>query len=250
MRVLDLYAGLKGWSEPFAQRGHNVTTLDYLPEFNCDITVDILEWDYKSIPAPHIILASPPCEKFSTMGFQYGWFDQMWNRARQTWETVPMTDEADHALALVAKTVEIIRYFGPRWWVIENPKALLRSTEAIPDAWTSGVRDPKTKKMLPHSVWYCHYGEHRAKPTDLWGHFPRDLRLEPPCHNQRPEHPADCCCRDHTSAPRGSRTGTQGMNRELSAKIPFPLADSFRLAAETAFDRGDIHHMRDYADGA
>ncbi len=220
MNVLDLFAGLKGWSEPFAQRGHDVITLDNDPKFNCDITVDILEWDYKSIPTPDIILASPPCEKFSTMGFQYGWFDQFYIDGR--WKTLPITEEAELALELVNKAVEIIRYYGPRWFVIENPKALLRKTEAIPEEWG------------PTTVWYCHYGEKRAKPTDLWGLIPSSLILSPECHNRRESHTdPNCCCKDHTAAPRGSRTGTQGMNREESAKIPFPLADSFRQAAES-----------------
>ena len=151
------------------------------------------------------------------MGFQYGWFDQFYVDGK--WVTLPQTPEAEHALAMVRKTVEIIDYFQPRYYVMENPKALLRKTEAIP--------------YLIHTVWYCHYGEKRAKPTDLWGHFPESLVLSPECHNQRESHPpVDCCCRDHTSAPRGSRTGTQGMNREESAKIPYPLALAFCEAAE------------------
>jgi hypothetical protein len=231
MRVLELYAGLKGWSQPFADRGHDVVTLDYLPHFDCDITIDILEWDYRDFERPDIILASPPCEKFSTMGFQYGWFRQI--RTRYEVETEPVTAEARHALSLVAKAVEIIDYFDPEFWVIENPKALLRKLAAIPAA--------------PTSVWYCHYGEERAKPTDLWrGGNWRTLRLEPPCHNQRAGHPPDCCCRDHNPAPRGSRTGTQGMDRELSAKIPYPLAESVCLAAERDLvgTRGDQRIIR------
>lgn len=223
MRVLDLFAGLKGWSEPWEGRGHDIITLDNDPKFNCDITVNILEFDYKMLPKIDVILASPPCEKFSTMGFQYGWFDQFWRDGK--WATVPMTPEAELALELVERTVQIIKYFGPRWWVIENPKALLRKTDVIPEAWG------------PNEIWYCHYGEHRAKPTDLWGHFPKNFELKPPCHNRRESHtdPA-CCCKDHTAAPRGSRTGTQGMSRELSAKIPFPLADSVMRACEREYE--------------
>lgn len=226
MRVLDLYAGLKGWSQPFADRGHEVVTLDYLPHFNCDYTVDIMEWPYQALYNPgdfDVILASPPCEKFSTMGFQYGWFDEVWDREQGRWRIGPVKDEARHAMALVEKAVEIIRYIEPQFYVIENPKALLRKLEIIPF-------DLKT-------VWYCHYGEHRAKPTDLWGtsSIP-SLELSPECHNRRESHTdPNCCCKDHIAAPRGSRTGTQGMNREVSAKIPYPLALSVCLASENDF---------------
>lgn len=218
MKVLDLFAGLKGWSQPFANRGHEVKTLDYLEKFNCDYTVDILKWDWNELPwVPDIICASPPCEKFSTMGFQYGWFDQFYNKEEKRWLTKPMTPEAEHAMSLVNRAVQIIDHFKPRWFVIENPRALLRQVDIIP--------------YPRQTVWYCHYGEQRAKPTDLWGQFPESLTLSPPCHNRR-NHPEGCCCYDHNAAPRGSRTGTQGMDRFESAKIPYPLALAFCEAAE------------------
>ena len=89
------------------------------------------------------------------------------------------------------------------------------------------------------SVWYCHLGERRAKPTDLFGVFPPGLDLPPPCHNQRKGHPAQCCCADHLSAPRGSRTGTQGgVTTAEAGAIPRPLAELVVGAAEAALDRG------------
>ena len=42
MRVLDLFAGLKGWSSAF---DHDVRTLDIEPKFDCDITLDILDFE-------------------------------------------------------------------------------------------------------------------------------------------------------------------------------------------------------------
>lgn len=229
MKVLDLFAGLKGWSEPFAERGHEVLTLDYLPHFECDYAVDILEWSPDDLPwKPDVVLASPPCEKFSTMGFQYGYFDTVWIKTgpglRQGyWEAKPQRPEAVHAMKLVQAAIDIIEATKPSFYVIENPKALLRTVNMIP--------------YERRTVWYCHYGEHRAKPTDLWGGFPPSLVLSPECHNRRESHTdPKCCCKDHTAAPRGSRTGTQGMNRELSAKIPYPLAEAICLTAEADID--------------
>lgn len=150
------------------------------------------------------------------MGFQYGWFDTGWNKEKRDWDVFPVTDEAQHAMRLVEKAVDVIHELRPAYWAIENPQGILRKLDIIP--WQRTC------------VWYCHYGSFRAKPTDLWGWFP--MPLKPPCHNKRPSHPPGCCCEDHVAAPRGSRTGTQGMGRAESAKIPYPLAEEFCLAAE------------------
>ena len=42
MRYLDLFAGLRGWSDPARARGHDVTTLDFDRRFGSDFSVDIL----------------------------------------------------------------------------------------------------------------------------------------------------------------------------------------------------------------
>ena len=64
-----------------------------------------------------------------------------------------------------------------------------------------------------NTVWYCKYGDTRAKPTDIWTN---DLNWIPrnPCHNGN----KDC---HHQPAPRGSQTGTQGLkNAYEKSKIP------------------------------
>lgn len=52
-----------------------------------------------------------------------------------------------------------------------------------------------------YTVTYCQYGDMRMKPTDIWTNHPNP-RFKPPCHN------GDSC---HVKAPRGARTGTQGL---------------------------------------
>lgn len=51
-----------------------------------------------------------------------------------------------------------------------------------------------------YTTTYCQYGDTRMKPTDFWSNI--NLDLKEPCKN------GDTC---HESAPRGSRTGTQGL---------------------------------------
>lgn len=67
-----------------------------------------------------------------------------------------------------------------------------------------------------YTVTYCQYGDNRMKPTDIWTNHP-DPKFLPMCHN------GDSC---HVAAPRGSKTGTQGLKgaRERSV-IPQKLCD-------------------------
>lgn len=208
MRVLDLFAGLEGWSAPFRDRGHTVISLDNDPRFNVDICADILEWDEHSIPKPDVILASPPCEGFTVMNI-----GRNWTGPTDVPADHPKTETARLGLRLVERTVKIVANLQPRFWVMENPRAKLRKL-------------PVVRPYERRTVTYCQYGLATMKPTDLWGGFPPSLELRQPCRN------GDPC---HVSAPRGSRSvgsiqGTKGSAER--AKIPYDLALAICLAME------------------
>jgi len=206
--MLDLFAGLGGWSKPFIERGHEVCRVDWDKRFELEIVADITTLKPSDLPwKPDVILASPPCETFSVASIGHHW-----NRANE-----PKTEEAVYGQELVKATVRLIQEISPRFAIIENPRGMLRKLGLIP-----------AKRI---TVWYCHFGEMRAKPTDLWGMpFPlMDFRGE--CHSQKSNHPQDCCCRDHASAPRGSQTGTQGMGSYATKSvIPYQLASAVEEA--------------------
>lgn len=210
LRVLDLFAGLRGWSEPFAERGHSVFTVEYDRSFpDIDLYRNILNLTADEIvsAAGHefdIVLASPPCTAFTTMTMGRNW----------TMDGEPRTPIAETGRALFLKTYDLIRSLSPTWWVIENPRARLRTLPFAPDIMLDAERQ---------TVWYCRYGEQRAKPTDLWGGFPASWVPRPGCANGNP---------DHLAAPRGSTTGTQGTRSDIAAKIPRPLALEIARAAE------------------
>lgn len=226
MRVLDLFAGLRGWSDPWKARGHEVVTLDNDPRFEADIPFDILR--FAEDPArylpwdPDVILASPPCEAFSVMTI-----GKYWHRDHQ-----PKHPKAEHALRIVEATVDVIHTLRPSFFVIENPRGKLR-------------RLPPVQHLERRTVTYCQYGEPYMKPTDLWGGFPPGF-VAKACQNYAP-------C--HVSAPRQSKTGIQGQlgafssrspqRKELSAlraKIPAPLSLAICEAAERSMqthDHGD-----------
>lgn len=229
MKVLDLFAGLKGWSEPFAERGHSVFTIDYDTKFDVDLYQDISTLKYNQLPwKPDIILASPPCEKFSVMTIGRNW----------NLDHTPKTPAAETAMQLVKHTIKIIEELSPVYWIMENPRGKLRKLDFM-------------QHLERRTVTYCQYGEKFMKPTDLWGGFPVTLQLKPTCKNGAP-------C--HTPAARGSITGIQGPKRtkfrggmiedmariystdprrhELSAlraKIPYELALDVCKAVEHDF---------------
>jgi hypothetical protein len=60
-----------------------------------------------------------------------------------------------------------------------------------------------------YTVTYCQYGDTRMKPTDIWTNHPNP-KFKPPCHN------GDSC---HISAPRGAKTGTQGLKGSIERSI-------------------------------
>ena len=141
-----------------------------------------------------IIWASPPCTAFSVASIGYHWKGGY--RAYK-----PKTKFANKSQQLVKHTLHLIKELKPKYWYIENPRGLLRKM-------------PFMANIPRYTVTYCQYGDKRMKPTDIWtNHY--DSQFKPPCSN------GDDC---HVSAPRGSRTGTQGLEDSTErAKIPEKL---------------------------
>ena len=157
--------------------------------------VNILEFDVNKVPfKPDIIWASPPCTTFSVASIGHHW-------TGGSKAYIPKSASAQVGLAIALKTKAIIRHFDPLFFFIENPRGLLRKMDFMQD-------------MMRHTVTYCQYGDTRMKPTDIWTNNmnwnPRTV-----CRN------GDPC---HVSAPRGARTGTQGITGAYDrSKIPEQL---------------------------
>ena len=138
-KLLELFSGTKSVSKVAEELGFDVVSLDLR---DADINCDILLWDYTIFPPGtfDVVWASPPCTEYS--------------RAK----TVGVRD-IEHANQIVLKTLEIIHYFNPTYWVIENPQTgLLKNQYFMTD-------------LLYNDVDYCKYGMPYRKRTRLWNNI-------------------------------------------------------------------------------
>lgn len=206
IKVLDLFSGLNGWGAAFKERGHEVISVDFNPDFKPTIVADILKLSINDLPGPFdVVLASPDCSCFSVASIGYHWENAGYGVC------IPKTEAAKNAMKLIERTMNLIEELKPKFWVVENPVGKMRKL-------------PVMKKYERRTVTWCQYGEKRMKPTDLWSNFPTTWNPKPRCFN------GDSC---HERAPAGSKTsGTQGIkDKALRAVIPYNLSLEVALAA-------------------
>lgn len=201
MKLLDIFSGTKSISKVFEKHGHETFTIDIVPEFNADIQDDILDITSEMIlerfGRPDVIWASPPCTKFSVAAIGRNWIDN------KDGTYTAKNEGAEEAKKIVLHTIKLIKELNPTYFFIENPRGMLRKM-------------PFMQEFERFTVTYCQYGDTRMKPTDIWTNF-SDIDFKPPCKN------GDPC---HEAAPRGSRTGTQGLkNAMLRAVVPEGLCE-------------------------
>lgn len=182
MKTIELFSGTKSFSKVAKKLNHTTLTIDNNPLNEPDICVDIMNFNPTSKHKIDVLWASPPCTCFSVASIGTHWGGGY--RAYQ-----PKTESAKQSLLIIEKTLRLISVISPRYWFIENPRGVLRK---LPILNNIGIR---------HTITYCQYGDNRMKPTDIWTNC--DLwKPRPACKN-------GMSC--HVSAPRGSRTGTQGI---------------------------------------
>ena len=202
MKVLELFSGTGVLSAAFRERGHRTLTVDWEESHKPDLKADIgtLSADdvVRLFGRPDVIWASPDCTTYSVMCI-----------SRHRDGVKPKSEYAARCDRVNAHVCDFIRQLKPKAWFIENPVGMLRKMPFIQKL----LEDTGGRR---HTVTYCQYGERRQKPTDIFTNHP-DPKFRPQCRR------GDKC---HDAAPRGSRTGTQGLKgKALRAKLPKELCD-------------------------
>jgi hypothetical protein len=212
--AFDLFAGTGSATKALKARGWTVVEVESDPSFGPDLLADVGTLTAAGLieryGSPDFVWASPPCTAFSVASLGHHWTGG--HRAY-----IPRTDKARESVTLVAHTVALIEALSPRLgWIMENPRGLLRKLPVVAG--------------LPRStVTYCQFGDNRMKPTDLWGGIEGWLP-DARCKN------GDAC---HVAAPRGARTGTQGLKgaRDRSM-VPLGLSVAVANRLDDADRRG------------
>lgn len=172
---------------------HECVTLQRDIEF-----LSILELpDFSKYDKVHIHL-SPDCRTYSIAAISH-----------HRKGIIPFSDYAikcdkvnHHVLIELFNTINFL-YPNKTSWSVENPRGMMRKM-------------PFVQHLMRHTIWYCQYGDDRAKPTDIWTNN-LNWNPRPVCHNGN----KNC---HHQPAPRGSKTGTQGRKGSYErSKIPNEL---------------------------
>lgn len=204
MIVLELFAGTRSIGKAFENAGHTVFSVEWDKSFeNIDLYADIGTLTKNDIVSlcggyPDVIWASPDCTTFSIAAISH-------HRRKNpiTGNLDPVSDYAKFCDEVDKNVLRLIRELNPKYYFIENPRG--------------GMRKMSWMQNIPrYTVTYCQYGDKRMKPTDIWTNHPNP-KFKPMCKN------GDSC---HEPAPRGSRTGTQGLksSKERSV-IPSELCE-------------------------
>jgi len=116
MRIWDICCGTKSVSNVWREHGHQVMTLDIDPKCSPDICTDIMSWEFTdfSLEPPDFIWCSPPCQQYSI--------------ARTKAKTPRDLQGSD---AIVQRCLDIIHYWRPKYWFIENPQTGLLKTRDV-----------------------------------------------------------------------------------------------------------------------
>lgn len=216
LKVLELFAGTRSIGKAFEAQGHEVYSVEWDEQHpDIDWYADIGKITAQDIldrfGQPDVIWASPDCTSYSIAAISH-------HRTREDdGNLAPKSDYARLSDEVNANVLRLIRELAPKYYFIENPRGGMRKMRFMAD--------------LPrYTVTYCQYGDTRMKPTDLWTNHP-EPSFKPMCKNGAP-------C--HVAAPRGSRTGTQGLKNSVErSRIPAELCEHITQICEAEMHRNN-----------
>ena len=186
LKVLELFSGTECLSNAFRTRGHKCYTVDWDEKFPSNLHIDIetltSDMIIESFGYPDVVFIGTDCTTFSVAAIS-----KHRKKNPETGNLDPVSDYAKKCDRTNIHVKQLIKELHPKIQIWENPRAGLRKMWYMQD-------------LYRQTTTYCQYGFAYMKPTDFFSNI--NLHLKPPCKN------GDPC---HERAPRGSRSGLQGI---------------------------------------
>lgn len=154
MRLLSLFDLTGNWSKPYQENSWEVWRIDEQNGFN------LFDWNYRVLSQVFFdgILIAEPCTDFALSGAKHF-------KGKDT------NGKTYESMALVYKSLAIVQYFNPRFWVLENPMS--RIHKLVPQLGSIVFRfDPYEfagYDPIPGNSQY-------QKQTWLWGEFNKPVK--------------------------------------------------------------------------
>jgi len=219
IKLLELFAGSRSVGREAEKQGMEVFSIDWTEYENINLSIDIGKLKVEDVPfVPDVVWASPDCTTYSIAACST-------HRNKDKTAKSDYAKECDktnqHWMNVISKWMET----NPNLiFFIENPRGILRHMEWMKD-------------LQRYTVWYCQYGDDRAKPTDIWTNSktwtPRQM-----CKNYKYDNEGNIIDKHchHESARRGAKTGTQGRKDSFNrSKIPQQLCEEILKSVDGAF---------------
>jgi len=206
MKLLELFAGSRCMGQAAEELGISVFSVDWENYDKIDLSIDIEFLKAEDIPfIPDHVHASFDCTTYTIAAIS-----THRNRTEPKSEYAKKCDRVNqHVISLIKHWMTI----NPNLtFTFENPRGMLRHM-------------PFMQEFKRHTVWYCRYGDDRAKPTDIWTNID-NWKPKPECRNYKYDKSGEIIGKHchHESARRGAKTGTQGKKGSYErSKIPMEL---------------------------
>lgn len=195
MKLLECFAGSRSFGSVAEELGYEVFSVDIEPFYKINLVKDMEFVAESDIPfVPDIGVFMPPCTSYSIAAISH-------HRRGQK----AVSEFAEKSDRVLLNTLKLIRYYelvNPDFkWYLENPVGMLHKMDYM-----KGVERAK--------IYYCRYGDIRMKPTYI---FTNNIRT---MYNPEGWQPRKKCWNGnkkchHEPAPRGSKTGTQGLPNDF-----------------------------------
>lgn len=206
-KLLEICAGSSELSLYAKTKGIETTTLDVKQFGNIDLVMDAEDITLEMLLKYDIVWFGTMCTTYSIAACGH----------HRDENYQPKTDfgiKCDRMNTKLVNLFKEVEKIKPNFiWYIENPRGVLRKM-------------PFMRGLNRTTITYCSYGDTRMKPTDIWSNNIFDM------FNLNGWQPKEMCFNGntnchHEAAPRGSRTGTQGLkNNHERSKMPKQLIKS------------------------